>query len=256
MRKEVDRRLVRLADARETTVHVTAFRLEEVMLRVVRMTPEAPLEEWCAREGVANAISGGYTVKPEHEPLGELRIDGSAVDHRPFADPWRAHRGALVISDGGLAIEGRDHLPGRPEGSLLQAGPLLVRDGRSAIAEVEDPEGFSATAEEFDQDLTADREPRLAIALTPDRFLAVAADGRTPQDAGLTLWELADLLIELGACSALNMDGGSAGVIVVDGRRVNTPRDDEGEDMQTSSPSVTAIVLEPLPWQRHPYGWH
>ena len=188
MRKEVDRRLVRLADTRETTVHVTAFRLEEVMLRVVRMTPEAPLEEWCAREGVANAISGGYSVKPEYEPLGELRIDGSAVDHRPFADPWRAHRGALVVSNGGLAIERRDNLPGRPEGSLLQAGPLLVRDGRSAIAEVEDPEGFSATAEEFDQDLTADREPRLAIALTPDRFLAVAADGRTPQDAGLTLW--------------------------------------------------------------------
>jgi len=105
---------------------------------------------------------------------------------------------------------------------LLQAGPLLVREGRSAIAEVEDREGFSATAEEFDQDLTADRDLRLAIALTPERFLAVAA------------------------LSALNLDGGSAGVVViVDGQRVNTPRDDEGEDMGTASPSVTAIVLEP-----------
>ena len=96
-----------------------------------------------------------------------------------------------------------------------------MREGRSAIAEVEDPEGFSATAEEFDQDLTADRDLRLAIALTPERFLAVAA------------------------LSALNLDGGSAGVVVVDGQRVNTPRDDEGEDMGTASPSVTAIVLEP-----------
>jgi len=75
--------------------------------------------------------------------------------------------------------------------------------------------------------------------------VAVAADGRTPEDAGLTIWELADLLVELGALSALNLDGGSAGVVVVDGQRVNTPRDDEGEDMETASPSVTAILLEP-----------
>ena len=41
-------------------------------------------------------------------------------------------------------------------------------------------------------------------------------------DAGLTLWELADLLVDLGVHSALNLDGGSAGVIVADGRRLNT----------------------------------
>jgi hypothetical protein len=59
------------------------------------------------------------------------------------------------------------------------------------------------------------------------------------------LWEFGDLLVELGAHSAINLDGGSAGVIITGGRRPSTPRSDDGEDMETASPSVTAIVLEP-----------
>lgn len=32
---------------------------------------------------------------------------------------------------------------------------------------------------------------------------------------------------------------------IVGGRRLNTPRTYDGEDMETSSPSASAIVLEP-----------
>jgi hypothetical protein len=239
-----ERRRVRLADGCETTVHLAVFPLAGTRLRVVRLSPEAPLEEWCARQGVDHAVTGGYSVKPEYEPLGELWIDGRAVSHRPFVAPWHARRAALVATNGRVEIDHRDRLSARPGASLLQAGPLLVRDGRSAIAGTHDPEGFAATAEEFDEDLTAEREPRLAVALAADRLLAVAADGRTPDDAGLTLWELADLLVDLGARRAINLDGGSAGVIIAGGRRLNRPRTDQGEDMEVSSPSVTAIVLE------------
>ena len=49
--------------------------------------------------------------------------------------------------------------------------------------------------------------------------------------------------MELGARSALNLDGGSASTVIAGGRRLNTPRDDDGEDMDVSAPSVTAIVL-------------
>ena len=245
MVNESERRKVWLADGCQTTLHVASFPLIATRLRVVRLQPAAPLEEWCARRGVNNAVSGGYSVKPEQEPLGELWIDGGPMPHRPFTDPWHARRAALAATNASVEIDYRDRLAARPRGCLLQAGPLLVRDGRSALAGVEDPEGFAATADEFDQDLTADREPRLAIALTADRVLAVAADGRGPEDAGLTLWELADLLVDLGAQSATNLDGGSAGVVIAAGRRLNTPRTDDGEDMEASSPSVTAIVLEP-----------
>jgi hypothetical protein len=237
-------RRIELTDRCETTVHVATF--PPAGLRLVRLMPETPVEEWCAREGVTDAVSGGYSVKPEYEPLGELWVDGRAQSHRAFAEPWHRRRAALAVIDGGIEIDYRDRLPVRVDGGMMQAGPLLVLDGCSAIAGVEDPEGFSATAEEFDQDLTASREPRLAIGLTADGgVIAVAADGRAPQDAGMTLWEMADLLVELGAQCALNLDGGSAGVIVAGGRRLNTPRTDEGEDMPASSPSVTAIAFEP-----------
>jgi hypothetical protein len=237
-------RRIELTDRCETTVHVATF--PPAGLRLVRLMPETPVEEWCAREGVTDAVSGGYSVKPEYEPLGELWVDGRAQSHRAFAEPWHRRRAALAVIDGGIEIDYRDRLPVRVDGGMMQAGPLLVLDGCSAIAGVEDPEGFSATAEEFDQDLTASREPRLAIGLTADGgVIAVAADGRAPQDAGMTLWEMADLLVELGAQRALNLDGGSAGVIVAGGRRLNTPRTDEGEDMPASSPSVTAIAFEP-----------
>ncbi len=93
--------------------------------------------------------------------------------HGPVA---RTPRG-VGATNGCVGIDYRERLPTRRRGSLLQAGPLLVRDGRSAIEGMNDPEGFAATAHEFDEELTANREPRLAIARTTEGVLAVAADG-------------------------------------------------------------------------------
>jgi hypothetical protein len=237
------RRRVELADGRTTTVHVVQHRLSAVELRVQRLAPEVPFERWCEEHGVDEGVSGGFAVKPTFRPLGELRIGGQMRDHQPFRGSWSARRAAVAVIDGQVHIAQRHELPERPDGDLLQAGPLLVRDGRSAITGVEDPEGFSDTADEFDQDLTASREPRLALALGDETLLAVAADGRGPDDAGLTLWELADLLVELDARHAINLDGGSACVIVSGGERLNVPRDDDGEELEVSSPSVTGLVL-------------
>jgi hypothetical protein len=243
MRAPCDERRIDLADGAGTTVHVAAFGFDVFRPRIVCFRDEEPLERWAAREGVTDAVSGGFSTKPAYEPLGELWIGGRAISHCPFANGWHRRRAALLIEPDRIAIDSRDRLPKQPRGDLLQAGPLLVRDAVSAIAGVDDPEGFSETCEEFDQDLTASREPRLALALAGDGLLAVAADGRAPHDSGLTLWELADVLVELGATSAINLDGGSASAIVAGGRRLNTPRDDEGEEMEESSESVTAIRM-------------
>jgi hypothetical protein len=238
---ERQRHRVQLADGLGTTVRAVAY--AGATLRVERLTPETPLERWCAEHGVGEALSGGFATKPEYEPLGELWTAGRAQRYTPFRPPWDARRGAIAADDESVRIDHRPGLPPLPAADLLQAGPVLVRDGRNAVVGVEDPEGFAATADEFDQDLTAGREPRLAIAIARGRLLGVAADGRGPDDAGLTLSELADVLLELGAQDALNLDGGSAGVIVTGGRRVNIPRDDEGNVLEVSSPSVSAFVF-------------
>ena len=113
------------------------------------------------------------------------------------------------------------------------------------IADGEDPEGFSAGAHQFDSDITQGRYPRAALAVAGDRLLAVACDGRTPDDAGMTLVELADALIDLGASEAINLDGGGSASLVHHGRLRNRPREEHGVDLLGGRPVVTAIVFDP-----------
>jgi exopolysaccharide biosynthesis protein len=149
------------------------------------------------------------------------------------------------IDSGAVRIARRDALPPEPAGELLQAGPLLVADGRSAMADAADHEGFSVAAGQFDSDITEGRYPRAALARTRHRLLTVACDGRSQRDAGMTLGELAEALIELGAEEAINLDGGGSASLVHGGRLRNRPREVHGSDLLEGRPIVTAIVLEP-----------
>ena len=69
--------------------------------------------------------------------------------------------------------------------------------------------------------------PRTAVGLSRDRstLLLVVADGRREDVPGLTLPELAALMVEAGACTALNLDGGGSSAIWLRDRIVNRPSD-------------------------------
>ena len=69
--------------------------------------------------------------------------------------------------------------------------------------------------------------PRTAVGLSRDRrkLLFFVADGRREGVPGLTLPELAALLVELGACTALNLDGGGSSALWLRDRIVNQPSD-------------------------------
>jgi hypothetical protein len=177
----------RLPDGAQTTVYVVRHPLIGLRPRVQLFRQPRRLDHWCSREQVREAIVGGFYLRDPFRPLGEVRIGGEAVAHEPFPDPHRALRPALHVADGGIAIAPRGELPDAPEGDLLQAGPLLVRDGRTTYVRAEDPEGFSAGAAQFDSDITLGRHPRAAIGLIDGprpRILAVAIDGRSRHDAG------------------------------------------------------------------------
>jgi hypothetical protein len=74
------------------------------------------------------------------------------------------------------------------------------------------------------QELNLSHEPRTALGYNADTLFLVVADGRQPKySTGLTLYELASILIELGATEAINLDGGSSSTFVVDGEVVNKP---------------------------------
>jgi hypothetical protein len=236
---------VRLADGAETTLHVAAHPRASTQVRVVRLPRPEPLVAWCTRSGVHEAIVGGFFARPHGRPLGELRTRGVVRASMPFDAPWHGVRACVHVERGVVAVRRRDELAATPRGDLLQAGPLLVRDGASAVHPGEDPEGFSAGQRQFDSDITAGRYPRAALALTPTHVLAVACDGRAHDEAGMTLAELADALVALGAEHALNLDGGGSTSLVCAGELRNVPRAEQDRVLDSGRAISTALAFLP-----------
>jgi Phosphodiester glycosidase len=241
----VERFTLSLPDDVTTTVHLLRFDRATTSPRLIHMAKPARLLAHCRERGVAAALVGGFFVRPDVTPLGELRIDGRPVSHRPFAEPWNELRACVHCSNGSTQVVYRDEMVRHPRGDLLQAGPMLVRDGRSVIEGPADPEGFSATAHEFDSDITVGRYPRAALGISRRWLVAVACDGRSDADAGLTLGELAELMLTLGCERAINLDGGGSTSLVWQGRLLNTPREEHGAPLLGGRPVPTALAFEP-----------
>jgi Phosphodiester glycosidase len=235
---------VELADGAETTLHVASFDARRFRLRVARVTGGRPLAAWCRDQGVAHAVVGGFFVRPELIPLGELRIGGVPQPSRAFLAPWGEIRSCVHVAGRTVRLARRDELAVDPAGDLLQAGPLLVREGVAALSPGEDHEGFSAGSAQFDSDITQGRYPRVALALRDGMTTAVACEGRAEHEAGLTLEELAAVLVDLGAETAINLDGGGSSSLVFRGALRNRPREEHGIEILGGRPVATAIVFE------------
>lgn len=91
-------------------------------------------------------------------------------------------------------------------------GPLLVQDGHLNV---------TAKEERFRGDVAGGARPRSAVGLTGDGQLLLLA----VQEPGLTLGELASVMLKLGARDAMNLDGGGSTALVVQGQLLNTPAD-------------------------------
>src|SRR4051794_26669392 len=168
---------VALADGAATTVHVASYPARDTEVRVALVRGQQ-LGAYCAARGIDDALVGGFFTRPAAEPLGELRTRGVVRRHVPFDAPWAGVRACVNIAGGEVRIASRDELPAAPRGDLLQAGPLLLRDGVPVFDRAADAEGFRAGAHQFDSDITAERHPRAALGTGDGRLLAVVCDGR------------------------------------------------------------------------------
>ncbi len=242
-----------LDDGARTTAHVIVHALTDTELRVERLPGLMQLEEWCRAQGVEEALVGGFYVRSPGSvdgpdvtglPLGELRIEGTALPSVPFVEPWNARRACVHVENGTIRIARRDALPAEPAGALLQAGPLLVRDGEVVYRDGLDSEGFSAADGQFDSDITEGRHPRAAIGVAAGEIVALVADGRSDEDAGLTLGELAAAMADLGVIAAMNLDGGGSASLVCDGRLRNRPRESHGIDLAGGRAITTVIAFD------------
>lgn len=239
--RHLSRVRVLLPGRARTTLYVASHPRAGTEVGVEVLPAPLPLEAWCAATGTPEAMVGGFFVRPEGTPLGEVRTRGVRRHSVPFDAPWDGVRACVHVAGGALRLARRDELPADPVGDLLQAGPLLLRGGEIALDG--DTEGFSAGSGQFDSDITRGRYPRAALAIAGHRILAVACDGRADREAGLSLHELAVQLRAMGATDAINLDGGGSTSLVCAGRLRNRPREEHGVVLPGGRPVSTALVF-------------
>jgi len=238
---ELARRI--LADGERTTVYAVRHPVGHTAVRVLCFPGTERLDVWCVRHGVAEAIVAGFFLRDPYRPLGEVRVNEREVPHEPVAEPYGPVRACVAAGEDGVRLGPRRAL-GDPR-DLVQAGPLLVAGGALAFVPGEDREGFSAAAGQFDSDITAERHPRAALGVSGDHLIAVACDGRrTGVDAGLSMLELAELMLELGSETAINLDGGGSATLVHRGHLLNRPYSSQDQPAPQTREIVTALAFE------------
>lgn len=102
--------------------------------------------------------------------------------------------------------------------NLIGGGPRLVENGQIKI---------TGEIERFQPDVLYSRAPRTALGITKDKkLLLVTVNGRQPGiSVGVTLTELAEIMIDLGAVDAMNLDGGGSTTMVIRNQVLNLPSD-------------------------------
>ena len=189
-----------------------------------------------AESGAFAGVNGGFYVSRTGLPLDWLVVDGGEI-----GAPTHPERPCLCLAGGDIRIGAA--ADARGAAGVLQAGPLLLRDGRI----VDDYAEFRANAREFDSDITAERYPRTLVGVDETHVLLVVVDGRAAHSAGLYLLECAELCRRLDARDAMNIDGGGSSAMVVGGRLLNRPRAAWGqaEPAERSLPAALLVFLQP-----------
>jgi exopolysaccharide biosynthesis protein len=119
-----------------------------------------------------------------------------------------------------------------PYQDVVSGVPQLIKNGQIEI---------TWEQEKSSKAFVETRHPRTAVAKLKDgKFLMITVDGRQPGvSVGMNLNELAEMLLELGATDAMNLDGGGSTAMFLDGKIVNKPSDKEGERKVSDAILVT-----------------
>lgn len=125
----------------------------------------------------------------------------------------------VINSDGSFSIinESTSDINKLKENGALQIlsfGPGLIENGSISVSE----------NEEVSQSMSSN--PRTAIGeISPLHYVFVVSDGRTSESAGLSLYELASIMKDIGCTTAYNLDGGGSSTMYFNGKIVNNPTD-------------------------------
>lgn len=123
----------------------------------------------------------------------------------------------VIYADGSFEIISEDDVTAeelleKGAQNVLAFGPALVENGSVSVTEGEEVGKAMAS------------NPRTAIGIIGENhYVFVVADGRTSENEGLSLYELAEFMEGLGVQTAYNLDGGGSSAMYFNGEIVNQP---------------------------------
>ena len=113
---------------------------------------------------------------------------------------------------------------------ILSFGPGLIMNGNIAVDK----------NDEVGQAMASN--PRTAIGQIDDlHYIFVVSDGRTNASEGLSLYELATFMKDLGAKTAYNLDGGGSSTMWFNGEIINNPTSSGGKGKERSVSDIVYI---------------
>lgn len=134
-----------------------------------------------------------------------------------YRDSSGGNTAAAILSNGDFQFvtEGETSADTLLQDGALQVfsfGPVLLKNGTVSVSENEEV-GMAMAS-----------NPRTAIGrIGKNHYVFVVSDGRTEESAGLSLYELASFMKELGVTDAYNLDGGGSSTMVFQGNIINNP---------------------------------
>jgi exopolysaccharide biosynthesis protein len=165
--------------------------------------------DMAANNNAVLAINGDYYG---------ARQSGYVIRNGKLYRDTSGNRDALVIQKNGefkFVSESETSASELLQEGALQAfsfGPVLLNNGEISVGE-NDEVGMAMAS-----------NPRTAIGyLGNNHYVFVVSDGRTSESAGLSLYELASFMKELGVKDAYNLDGGGSSTMVFKGEIINNP---------------------------------
>ena len=173
------------------------------------------------------SIWGEYSPPPPKNGYNMLIRDGKVL--KISANPIKIEQNDFVIQSSKDKISkiGKDReinikieLPAELRGAehIIGAGPYLVKDSEIYV-----------DYKEQKLQAISGKNPRSAIGYNSEgTFIIVTVDGREKASVGMTLYELAKLMKNLGCEYAMNFDGGSSSALYVKGKIVNNAINTEG----------------------------
>lgn len=153
---------------------------------------------------IAVSTKGNMTIEP-----GCVVISGHGVNAAALASVRVGDR-ANVLESLGNAVADKAKM-------VITGGPMLLENGRVNVRSSE---------ESIPNDIANGRAPRTAVGVKRDgTVLLLVVDGRSFASSGMTLKEVAQYFLRLGAINAVNFDGGGSSEMIVKGSIVNKPSD-------------------------------